>query len=99
MGAARLLPAKRGRQDRAGDVEHERQFEYRDPLGVERTAVILDGDVADARLQRGLLQKIGGGERIATLRDEMQATMERSAGIYRTGDALAKAVDALNALQ
>jgi fumarate reductase flavoprotein subunit len=51
------------------------------------------------RLQRGLLQKIGGGERIATLRDEMQATMERSAGIYRTGDALAKAVDALNALQ
>jgi succinate dehydrogenase flavoprotein subunit len=51
------------------------------------------------RLQRGLLQNAGGRERLATLRDEMQATMERSAGIYRTGDALAKAVDALNALQ
>ena len=32
------------------------------------------------------LRKTGGRERLASLRDEMQQTMEQSAGIYRTGD-------------
>ena len=35
------------------------------------------------------------GERIADLREEMQHTLEGAAGIYRTGDVLAKAVDTL----
>ena len=50
------------------------------------------------RLETGLLQA-HGRERIADLRQEMQATMEESAGIYRTGPSLARAVDKLAALQ
>ena len=41
----------------------------------------------------------GGRERIADLRQEMQAAMETSAGIYRTGPSLGRGVDALRGLQ
>jgi fumarate reductase flavoprotein subunit len=41
----------------------------------------------------------GGRERIADLRQEMQAAMEDSAGIYRTAAALSSGVDTLRALQ
>ena len=40
-----------------------------------------------------------GRERMATIRDEMQAIMERSAGIYRTGASLQQGVAELRALQ
>jgi fumarate reductase flavoprotein subunit len=53
----------------------------------------------EARLQDQFLQKTGGGERISTLREEMQATMEESAGIYRSGDSLARAAGKLRELQ
>ena len=53
----------------------------------------------EARLQDQFLRKTGGGERIATLREEMQATMEKSAGIYRSGDSLSEAADKLHELQ
>ena len=53
----------------------------------------------EARLQDQFLQKAGGGERVSTLREEMQATMEKSAGIYRSGDSLARAADKLHELQ
>jgi fumarate reductase flavoprotein subunit len=42
----------------------------------------------EARLQDQFLQKSGGRERISTLREEMQTTMEQGAGIYREGDSL-----------
>ena len=51
------------------------------------------------RLDHDFLRKEGGRERLATLRVEMQKTMETSAGIYRTGDALGRAVDELRHLQ
>ena len=51
------------------------------------------------RLDDGFLRRKGGRERLATLRVEMQKTMETCAGIYRTGDALGEGVDALGALQ
>ena len=38
------------------------------------------------------------GARIADLRDEMQKTMEQSAGIYRSGDSLSQAADTLHEL-
>ena len=41
----------------------------------------------------------GGRERIADLRQEMQAAMETSAGIYRTGASLGRGIDALRGLQ
>jgi len=53
----------------------------------------------EARLQDQFLQKTGGRERISTLREEMQAAMEKSAGIYRSGDSLAGATDKLHELQ
>ena len=46
------------------------------------------------RIEQELLNK-KGTERIADLREEMQKTMDESAGIYRTGDSLSQAVDQL----
>jgi len=40
-----------------------------------------------------------GTERIAEIREAMQSTMEESAGIFRSGDSLAKGVDQLAELQ
>jgi fumarate reductase flavoprotein subunit len=51
------------------------------------------------RLEHDFLRKTGGEQRLATLRVEMQKTMETSAGIYRTGAALTRAVDHLRSLQ
>lgn len=51
------------------------------------------------RIERDLLGKGSGGESIAAIREEMQATMEESAGIYRTGPEMAKGIDTLRELQ
>jgi fumarate reductase flavoprotein subunit len=51
------------------------------------------------RLEEQFLRKTGGHESIATLREEMQKTMEKSAGIYRTGARLAEAAATLRSLQ
>ncbi len=51
------------------------------------------------RLEQELLNKRGGRERLATLRQEMQRTMEESAGIYRSAASLARGADALRGLQ
>jgi succinate dehydrogenase flavoprotein subunit len=51
------------------------------------------------RLQEQFLQKSGGRERVATIREEMQRIMEQSAGIYRSGESLQEAVGKLSELQ
>ena len=51
------------------------------------------------RLVHDLLQRTDGRERIATVRDAMQKTMEESAGIFRSGPKLAKAADRLDELE
>jgi fumarate reductase flavoprotein subunit len=51
------------------------------------------------RLEEQLLRKSGGRERIATIREDMQTTMEESAGIYRTGMSLLTATETLRNLQ
>ncbi len=56
------------------------------------------GDEA-RRLSEDFFKTTGGTERIANLRSEMQATMEESAGIYRTGAALAAGADTLGRLR
>ncbi|MEV4217624.1 fumarate reductase (quinol) flavoprotein subunit [Nonomuraea sp. NPDC049725] len=58
----------------------------------EAAAVRSQGADERRRLERA---REGGGERIAVLREEMQHTLEGAAGIYRTGDVLAKAADTL----
>jgi fumarate reductase flavoprotein subunit len=50
------------------------------------------------RLEHDLLNR-KGRERIANLREEMQKTMEASAGIYRTGVSLAQGVERMSGLQ
>ncbi|MGH9531969.1 MAG: FAD-binding protein, partial [Terriglobales bacterium] len=51
------------------------------------------------RIEQEYLFQQGGKERIATLRDEMQAATEAGAGIYRTGSSLAEAAGKLRQLQ
>src|SRR5690349_17530249 len=50
------------------------------------------------RLERDLLGK-DGTEKVAALRDSMQATMEGSAGIYRAGPSITKGIGVLDELQ
>jgi fumarate reductase flavoprotein subunit len=50
------------------------------------------------RIEKDLFSK-KGHERIADLREEMQKTMEESAGIYRTGASLTTAVERLRSVQ
>jgi succinate dehydrogenase flavoprotein subunit len=66
------------------------------PPGRSALAQALD---EEARLQQQFLQKRQGRERIATLREEMQATMENGAGIYRTGDSLVHSAGKMHELQ
>src|SRR5262245_36596258 len=63
------------------------------------SAVYAQADDERRRLERDVLQRTGGKERLATIREEMQKTMEEGAGIYRTGDGLSKASNKLRDLQ
>ncbi|PVG84168.1 fumarate reductase (quinol) flavoprotein subunit [Nocardioides gansuensis] len=62
---------------------------------------VVEAQAADEvrRLERDLLAAEPGAERTSTIRQEMQATMEDAAGIYRTGPALTKGLDRLRELQ
>ncbi|RPH68329.1 MAG: fumarate reductase (quinol) flavoprotein subunit [Myxococcaceae bacterium] len=62
-------------------------------------AVVAQAEDERRRLVHDLLQRTDGRERIATVRDAMQKTMEESAGIYRSGPGLAKAADRLGELE
>ncbi|MDX6266116.1 MAG: fumarate reductase flavoprotein subunit [Frankiales bacterium] len=55
--------------------------------------------VRDERRRVEALIGSDGTERVSVLRDEMQATMEEAAGIYRTGPGMSKGADALGELQ
>ncbi len=80
---------------RAGRAAAEYASTAKDP----GAAIDAQGRDEIQRLQKQLVDKTSGRERIATLRDEMQTAMEQGAGIYRTGASLARAVAALRALQ
>ena len=62
------------------------------------SAVLAQAEDERNRLEQRFTRK-RSGERIADLRDEMQKTMEQSAGIYRSGDSLSQAADTLHELQ
>src|SRR5208337_1243413 len=51
------------------------------------------------RIEQQLLRSSGGSERVSTIREEMQKTMEASAGIYRTESSLASGAKMLRQLQ
>jgi fumarate reductase flavoprotein subunit len=62
-------------------------------------AILALAEDENRRLERALLHNTTGRERIVALRDEMQKTMEESAGIYRSGEALGRAAIKLRELQ
>lgn len=53
----------------------------------------------EARRLRRLMDTMPGDDGVPAIRDEMQATMEEVAGIYRTGPEMAKGADTLRGLQ
>ncbi len=80
---------------RAGRAAAEYASAQKDP----GPAVVAQGTDEKNRLRREFLEKTGGRERLATLRDDMQKTMEESAGIYRDGDSLGRAAQMLSGLR
>jgi fumarate reductase flavoprotein subunit len=80
---------------RAGRVAAE----YASAARPTSAAVLAQAKDERRRLEHEILNKTGGRERIATLRDDMQKTMEESAGIYRTGAALTRAVGRIREIQ
>ena len=73
--------------------------EYASRAAATSAAVHAQGKDEHRRLEMEILNKTGGRERIATLREDMQKTMEESAGIYRTGAALARSVDRIREIR
>jgi len=69
--------------------------EKRDPS----SAIMVQAAEEQDRLEKEFLHRTGGRGRLSVLREEMQKTMEQSAGIYRSGASLANAVDSLRGLQ
>jgi fumarate reductase flavoprotein subunit len=80
---------------RAGRAAAEYASSQRGPA----PAVAAQAKDEQRRLNNEFLHKTGGRERLATLREEMQQTMEESAGIYRSGASLVRAADTLRRLQ
>ena len=84
-----VFGARAGKSAAAFALEHEA------PNG----HVIAQAEDEKRRLEEQFLRKTAGRESIASLRTEMQKTMEESAGIYRTGARLAEAAATLRKLQ
>jgi fumarate reductase flavoprotein subunit len=80
---------------RAGRAAAEFASGQREP----RSIVLAQAEDERRRLEHDLLDKTDGGESLAAIREEMQTTMEQSAGIYRSGPGLARATDKLHALR
>ncbi|MGH9675881.1 MAG: fumarate reductase (quinol) flavoprotein subunit [Candidatus Acidiferrum sp.] len=72
--------------------------EFASSAGESSSAVLAQAIDEQRRLEKQLMQN-PGGERASTLREEMQTTMETSAGIYRTESSLASGVQTLRQLQ
>ena len=73
--------------------------EYASSQQDARSIVLAQAEDEKRRLERDFLNRSDGRESLAAIRDEMQATMERGAGIYRSGAGLAQAADTLRALR
>jgi fumarate reductase flavoprotein subunit len=73
--------------------------EYASGAKAAGAAIAAQGKDEEHRLHAEMMHNPGSGERLATIRDEMQKTMEQSAGIYRTGASLDRAVASLRGLQ
>ena len=66
---------------------------------VQSPDIIAQAEDERRYLEEKFLHKLGGKEKIATLREEMQKTLEESAGIYRSEATLRQGAQKLCALQ
>jgi len=80
---------------RAGNAAAEYASAVRTPSPI----VLAQAKDEQVRLESDFLHTNGGREKIASLREAMQKTMEASAGIYRNGTSLAQAKEQLRELQ
>jgi fumarate reductase flavoprotein subunit len=69
--------------------------------GATATPSVVAAQASDEarRIQHDLLDRVPWEEDVSTIRTDMQETMEESAGIYRTGEGMAKGADRLRELQ
>ena len=72
---------------------------YTDQAGPVSASVEAQVRDEKRRLRVDFIEMTGGTERIADVREAMQAAMEEGAGIYRTGAKLDAAADAVSGLQ
>ncbi len=79
---------------RAGKAAAAFASEQKEPGGH-----VLAQAMDERRRLEQFLGKAGGDERIATVREGMQETMEQGAGIYRTGKSLEQAAESIRRLQ
>ena len=80
---------------RAGRAAAEYVSTQTDP----NSSLLAQAEDERRRLEHDFLHKTDGVERPATIREEMQETMEQAAGIYRSGEGLTQATDRLRELQ
>jgi len=66
---------------------------------VSQSAVLAQALDEERRLEREFLNKTGGTERIAKIRDEMSHTMETGCGIYRERDTLIESANKIRELK
>ena len=81
---------------RAGNVAAKFAMEVE---GNGSSAVFAQARDEQRRIQKDFLEKQGGKERIATVREDMQTIMEASAGIYRNGNELERGAEQLAKLR
>jgi fumarate reductase flavoprotein subunit len=69
--------------------------------GATATPSVVAAQASDEarRIQHDLLDRVPWEEDVSAIRTDMQATMEESAGIYRTGEGMTKGADQLRELQ
>ena len=53
----------------------------------------------EQRIEEGYLRQREGGERLATIRDALQHTMEQGCGVYRTGESLRQTCEEVEVLR
>jgi fumarate reductase flavoprotein subunit len=80
---------------RAGQAAAQFATEQPGPTG----AVLAQALEEQRRLEQQFLNKTGGKERMATVREEMQKAMEMCAGIYRSGTSLSEGAEKLSELK
>src|SRR5215470_4149131 len=73
--------------------------DYASRAAAPSSAVLAQAEDERRRLEHEFLRKREGSQRLAQIRDDVHRTMEQSGGIYRSGDALARAANVLRDLR